>query len=241
MARVSTASQYVSETRPLCARPTPLGSVRHGLVTWSLLLAALAHRSALVRLATAATVGILGFVVAWTLAYLVLPEGATRFTLGLLPTLDARADSAGVATTLFVWNAGFGFGVIALASLYSVGPISLAYFAPWTWLIRFGIALGTNSFALFVPGARIPPLDLRSIISHAGIPELIAYIVLATVLANASLWRQRRLTDRNLVRIRHLRDIRLTRVELSLVAVAFVLLAGAALIETSQIARLQAL
>ncbi len=165
----------------------------------------------------------------------------TRFTLRLLPTLDARADSAGVAATLFVWNAAFGFGVIALASLYSVGPISLAYFAPWTWLVRFGIALGTNSFALFVPGARIPPLDLGSIVSHAGIPELIAYIVLATVLANASLWRQRRLTDRNLVRIRYFRDIRLTRLELSLVAVAFVLLAGAALIETSQIARLQAL
>jgi hypothetical protein len=170
-----------------------------------------------------------------------LPEGATRFTLRLLPSLDARGDSAGVATTLFIWNAAFGFGVIALASLYSIGPISLAYFAPWTWLVRFGIALGTNSFALFVPGARIPPLDLPSIISHAGIPELTAYIVLATVLANASLWTQRRITDRNLVRIRHLRDIRLTRLELSLVAVAFVLLAGAALIETSQIARLQAL
>jgi hypothetical protein len=194
-----------------------------------------------VRLATAATVGLIAFVVAWTLAYAVLPEGATRFTLRLLPSLDARADSAGVATTLFVWNAAFGFGVIALASLYSIGPISLAYFAPWTWLVRFGIALGTNSFALFVPGARIPPLDLRSIVSHAGVPELIAYVVLATVLANASLWRQRRITDRNVVRIRYLRDIRLTRLELSLVAFAFVLLAGAALIETSQIARLQAL
>jgi len=211
------------------------------LLTWSLFLGGLAHRSALVRLATAATIGIVAFVVAWTAAYVVLPEGATRFTLGLLPTLDARADSAGVATTLFIWNAAFGFGVIALASLYSIGPISLAYFAPWTWLVRFGVALGTNSFALFVPGARIQPLDLRSIISHAGIPELIAYIVLATVLANASLWTQRRITDRNLVRIRYLRDIRLTRAELSLVAVAFVLLAGAALIETSQIARLQAL
>ena len=210
-------------------------------MTWSLLLGALAHRSALVRLASAAIVGVIAFVVAWTVAYVVLPEGATRFTLGLLPTLDARADSAGVATTLFIWNAAFGFGVIALASLYSIGPISLAYFAPWTWLVRFGIALGTNSFALFVPGARIPPLDLRSIISHAGIPELIAYIVLATVLANASLWTQRRITDRNLVRIRRLRDLRLTRLELSLVAVAFGLLAGAALIETSQIARLQAL
>jgi hypothetical protein len=194
-----------------------------------------------VRLATAGTIGVIGFVVAWTVAYLALPEGATRFTLRLLPSLDARSDSAGVAATLFVWNAAFGFGVIALASLYSVGPISLAYFAPWTWLVRFGIALGTNSFALFVPGARTSPLDLHSIISHAGIPELVAYIVLATVLANASLWRQRRITDRNLVRVRYLRDIRLTRLELSLVAVAFVLLASAALIETSQIARLQAL
>ena len=210
-------------------------------MTWSLLPRALSHRSAFVRLATAATVGVIAFIVAWTIAYVVLPEGATRFTLRLLPTLDARADSAGVAATLFIWNAGFGFGVIALASLYSIGPISLAYFAPWTWLVRFGIALGTNSFALFVPGARVPPLDLRSIISHAGIPELIAYVILATVLANASLWRQRRLTDRNLVRIRHFRDIRLTRLELSLVVVAFVLLAGAALIETSNIARLQAL
>ncbi len=211
------------------------------MVTWSLLPKALAHRSALVRLATAAAIGVSAFALAWTVAYVVLPEGATRFTLGILPTLDARADSAGVAATLFIWNAAFGFGVIALASLYSIGPISLAYFAPWTWFVRFGIALGTNSFALFVPGARIPPFDLRSIISHAGIPELVAYIVLATVLANASLWRQRRITDRHLVRIRHLRDIRLTRVELSLVVVAFALLAGAALLETSQIARLQAL
>ena len=210
-------------------------------MTWSLLLEALAHRSAVVRLATAATIGVIAFVVAWIVAYVLLPEGATRFTLGFLPTLDARADAPGVAATLFIWNAAFGFGVIALASLYSIGPVSLAYFAPWTWLVRFGIALGTNSFALFVPGARIPPLDLRSVVSHAGIPELVAYIVLATVLANASLWKQRRVTDRNLIRIRHLRDIRLTRVELSLVAVAFVLLADAALIETSQIARLQAL
>src|SRR5438552_10754281 len=164
-----------------------------------------------------------------------------RFTLGLLPTLDARSDSAGVAATLFIWNAAFGLWCIALASLYRGCPCSLSYFAPWSWLLRFGIALGTNSFALFVPGARVPPLDIRSIVSHAGIPELIAYVVLATVLANASLWRQRRITDRHLVRVRYLRDIRLTRLELSLVVVAFALLAGAALLETSQIARLQAL
>ena len=210
-------------------------------MTWSLVCRALTHHSALVRLLSAAAVGSLVFVLAWTLSYTVLPEGAMRFTLKLLPRLDAQADAAGVAAVLFVWNASFGFGIIALASLYSIGPISLAYLAPWTWLVRFGIALGTNSFAIFVPGARVPPLDLGSIASHAGIPELIAYITLATVLANASLWRQRRLTDRHLVRVRYLRDIRLTRVEISLVAVAFLLLAGAALLETSNIAKLQAL
>ena len=91
-----------------------------------------------------------------------------------------------------------------------------------------------------MPGARVPPLDLRVIFSHAGVPELIAYVVLATVLANASLWRQQRVTDRHLVRVRRLREIRLTRMELSLIGIAFALLAGAALLETSQIAALQA-
>jgi hypothetical protein len=210
-------------------------------VAWIVISRALTHRSALVRLATSAAIGIGAFVAAWSLSYALLPEGATRFTLGLVPELDARAHAARVAATLFIWNAAFGFGVIALASLFSIGPISLAYLAPWTWLVRFGIALGTNSFALFVPGARIAPLDLRVLLSHAGVPELIAYIVLATVLANASVWRQRRLTDRNLVRVRYFRDVRLTRLELSLVAVAFALLAGAALIETSQIAALQSI
>ncbi len=210
-------------------------------MAWSLLTRALTHRSPIVRLTMAVAVGALGFALAWTVAYAVLPEGATRFTLGLAPMLDAKDHALNVAATLFMWNVGFGFGVIGIASLYSVGPISLAYVAPWTWLVRFGVALGTNSFALFVPGARVPPLDLRVIVSHAGLPELVAYLVLATVLANASLWRQQRITDRHLIRIRRLRDIRLTRVEFALVGLSFALLGGAAMLETAQIAALQSL
>jgi len=102
------------------------------LVAWSVFTRTLTHRSALVRLAAAAAVGAVGLTVAWAGAYALLPEGALRFTLGFLPALDARAHAPGVATTLFVWNVSFGFGVIALASLFSVGPISLAYLAPWT-------------------------------------------------------------------------------------------------------------
>src|SRR5439155_397621 len=69
----------------------------------------------------------------------------------------------------------------------------------------------------------------------------VAYVVLATVLANASLWRQQRITDRHLIRIRRLRDIRLTRVEFALVGLSFALLGGAAMLETAQIAALQSL
>ena len=87
----------------------------------------------------------------------------------------------------------------------------------------------------------MPPLDLRVIVSHAGLPELVAYLVLATVLANASLWRQQRITDRHLIRIRRLRDIRLTRVEFALVGLSFALLGGAAMLESAQIAALQSL
>jgi len=210
-------------------------------MAWSLFARTLAHPSPLVRLAAAAALGAVGLTLAWAAGYALLPEGALRFTLGLVPALDARADATGVATTIFVWNVGFGFGVIAFASLFSVGPISLAYLAPWTWLVRFGISLGTNSFALFVPGARTAPLDPRVVFSHAGVPELIAYILLATVLANASLWRQKRPTDRHLVRVRLLRDIRLTPLELTLIGAAFLLLACAAVLETAQIASLQSI
>src|SRR5205807_637451 len=78
-------------------------------------------------------------------------------------------------------------------------------------------------------------------VAYAGLPELVAYLVLATVLANASLWRQQRITDRHLIRIRRLRDIRLTRVEFALVGLSFALLGGAAMLETAQIAALQSL
>ena len=90
---------------------------------WSLLARALTHRNAAVRLLIAGAIGLFGFSLAWAIAYALLPEGATRFTLGIIPALDARNSAGQVATTLFVWNVSFGFGVIGLASLYSVGPI----------------------------------------------------------------------------------------------------------------------
>ena len=201
----------------------------------------LTHRNPYIRVVSAVVIGVVFFAVAWSAAYDLLPEGATRFSLGLAPALDARANASGVAATLFLWNAVLGMGVIVLASAFSIGPISLAYLAPWTWLLRFGVALGTNSFVLVVPGARVPPLDPGVLLTHAGVRELVAYFIVAAVLANATLWRQRRLGDRKLVRVRRLRDLRFTHAELALLVSGLLILAWSAAVEAGQIARLQSL
>src|SRR5438876_10742906 len=118
---------------------------------------ALTHRSPFIRVLSAIAIGSVFFAGAWTVAYAVLPEGATRFSLGFAPTLDARANAGAVAATVFLWNSLLGFGVIISACAYRVGPVSLGYFAPWTSLVRFGLVLRANPFGLVIPRARPMP------------------------------------------------------------------------------------
>src|SRR2546428_10281783 len=135
---------------------------------------ALTHRSPFIRVLSAIAIGSVFFAGAWTVAYAVLPEGATRFSLGFAPTLDARANAGAVAATVFLWNSLLGFGVIIIASAYSVGPISLGYFAPWTWLVRLRLALGTNSFVLVIPGSPAVPLHPPGRPTPARVRRLLA-------------------------------------------------------------------
>ena len=192
------------------------------------------------RFGTATAIGALLFFIAWSLSYLLLPYRAAAFSLGLAPQLDARADATLVTARIFGWNVLLGFGVITLASFYAVGRLPLGYLAPWTWLVRFGVALGTNSFVLVVPGARISPLQVGDIVGHAGFAELAAYLLLAATLANIHLWRQRHILARHLQRVRHFADARLRPLEVGCLALAVALLAYSAWTETAQIALLQA-
>ncbi len=200
---------------------------------------ALIHPHPLVRFGAASAIGAFLFVVAWTLAYVALPYRATAWSLGLAPHLDAGADAVGVTARIFGWNALLGFGLITLASFYAIGHLPLGYLAPWAWLVRFGLALGTNSFVLVVPGARVSPLQIGDVIGHAGFGELAAYLLLAAALANVHLWRQRHILARNLQRVRRFGDLRLRPLEVGCLALAVALLARSAWIETAQIALLR--
>src|SRR5207247_10449757 len=120
---------------------------------------ALTPLSPFIRVLSAIAIGSVFFAGAWTVAYAVLPEGATRFSLGFAPTLDARANAGAVAATVFLWNSLLGFGVIIIASAYSVGPVALGYLATWTWLLRVARARGTTWFVPDIPGASASPRE----------------------------------------------------------------------------------
>lgn len=207
---------------------------------WGSVLGVLTHGNPFARFAGATAVGLGLLFAAWWVAYRWLPEGATRFSLGIVPRIDARQDETAATLLILTWNLAIGLGVIALASLFRVPGLPVAFLAPWLWIARFGVALGTNSFVLTVPEARVGP-DLGVLATHVGIWEIAAYLLAAAALANAYLWRQRRLSERRLVRVRRLGGLALSRAEVACLVLAVGLLGWCAGYEAHQIALLQRL
>lgn len=168
---------------------------------------------------------------AWTLSYLAVGEGA------LLAVMSARVPDAvftagpSLAVTIFSWNLLFGVGAIVVGSFFAIGRISLGYFAPWWWALGYGVALGTNSFVLTVPGKLAPRLDI--LWQHIGAREILAYLLVAAALSNIHVWRPRRWHDLSLSRVRAFADIRLGLGEVAAVAGALALLAWTANVEAA--------
>lgn len=195
------------------------------------MLALLTDGGPLRRAATATAVAMCLWLAAWVLSYLFVGEGAlTAVMSARLPDGLLRPD-ASLAATIFQWNVIFGVGAIAVGSLFAVGRLSLGYFAPWWWALGYGIALGTNSFVVTVPGKVAPRLDI--LWQHIGAREILAYLLVAAALANIHLWRPRRWYDLKLFRVRRLADVRLRGAELACIAGALVLLAWTANVEAA--------
>lgn len=202
------------------------------------LLAALAHPNAPVRAAAAASVSLALWLVAWTVSYHWLPDGALSLNLALAAAapIDPDRGASGLAATIFSWNLLLGVGVVVLCSLFAVGRLSFGYLAPWWWSIAYGVALGTNSFVI-AGGERLAP-NPEVLFTHVGLRELLAYVLVAAALANAHQWRHVRWSDVRLARVRHWGELRLRRSEAACLATAVALLAWTASVEGAQIARL---
>ena len=186
------------------------------------ILSALTHRSPLRRTITAIAIAIGLWLTAWTLSYLLLAEGVLRVLISSRVPEGILKAGPSLAFTIFEWNLVFGVGAIVVASFFAIGQLPLAYVAPWWWALGYGVALGTNSFVVTVPGKIAPRVNI--LWEHIGAPEILAYLLVAAALANIHLWRPRRWYDLPLSRVRAIKDIRLNWAEVSCVAAALTLL-----------------
>jgi hypothetical protein len=195
------------------------------------LVRALTHRSPLRRALVATAIALGLWLSAWTVSYLVIGEGALRAVMSARLPDGLIEASPSLGLTIFQWNLVFGVGAIVVGSLFAIGPISLGYFAPWWWALGYGVALGTNSFVLTVPGKVAPRIDI--LWQHIGAREILAYLLVAAALSNIHMWRPRRWHDLKLSRIRSISEIRLRPAELACIGGALALLAWTANIEAA--------
>jgi hypothetical protein len=182
----------------------------------------LTHRSPFGRTFAAIVVAFVLWIAAWTLSYFLLSEGVLRALMSARVPEDVLRAGPSLALTIFEWNLVFGVGAIVVGSLFAIGPVSLGYFAPWWWALGYGVALGTNSFVVTVPGKIAPNLSI--LWQHIGAPEILSYVLVAAALANIHMWRPRRWYDLTLNRVRHIKEIRLHWTELACLASALTLL-----------------
>lgn len=194
-------------------------------------LAALTHYHPAPRALTAVGIATGLWLVAWTLSYLAIGEGALREVMSSRVPDGVFTAGPALAATIFWWNLAFGVGSIVLGSMFAIGRVSLGYFAPWWWALGYGVALGSNSFVLTVPGKLAP--DPSVLWQHIGGREILAYVLVAAALANIHMFRPRRWHDLTLSRVRAFADVRLRPTELACIAAAVALLAWTASIEAA--------
>jgi hypothetical protein len=197
------------------------------------ILGALSHRDPLRRSLGAVGIALVLWFGAWVASYLFLAEGVLRELMSARIPDGIIHAGPGLGVTIFEWNLLFGVGAVIVGSFFAIGRISLGYFAPWWWALGYGVALGTNSFVVTVPGKIAPRIDV--LWNHIGAPEMLAYLLVAAALAHIHMWRPRRWYDLKLARVRQIADIRLRASELGFVGGAIGLLFWTAHIEAAAV------
>lgn len=176
---------------------TKLGSLR--IPRRIQLVNLLQHDRLWVRLVSAAATAFVLFYLAWGIGYSLLPEGVLR---GWLPAGNLNLDTSGIPTLaaqIFLYNLGIPGGLTVVASWVHVGRYSLGYNIPFLNVVLYGLVLGSNSLALPMP-VRLAP-TLAVLCQRSGPMEMMAYIIMAAVLARTGRIRQEGLMGGHAYRI----------------------------------------
>lgn len=138
----------------------------------------LMHTSLLVRFAALYALGLVIFLLAWSLSYALLPEGILR---GGSAAAKLAGDQA-AASLLTEWLKIAALNLMS-TSIILVANISasvygypLGYLIPLLWFTHYGVLLGTNSFSIPMAHRLTPSL---SVLQRSGLYELAAYCLIS--------------------------------------------------------------
>ncbi|MFB6353576.1 MAG: hypothetical protein ABEJ92_05765 [Halobacteriales archaeon] len=128
------------------------------------------------------------FLAAWTLSYLVLPEGLLRRSGGPGPLSATAATVEAEFVSLVAWNLGFSLLVVA-ANLFRSIRTPMGYLVVLVMWLQGAVVWGTNSLA--IQTGRLAP-SLSVILDRSGVFELTALVAIAVATRGVMVWHQRR-------------------------------------------------
>lgn len=139
----------------------------------------LLHRALLVRSLSLFTLTTALFLITWTLAYFLLPEGLLRGRTGAQVLAGDQAAPSFLAEWLRIAAINLTLGAVGVvgANLIRAGRYPMGYMIPAVWAVMYAITLGTNSFAFPLPDGKMPPT--WAVLGRSGPYEIIAYILAA--------------------------------------------------------------
>ena len=165
---------------------------------------------------------------AWTLAYLLLPEGllAGRTGAAVLAGGDLAGGSVALeALRLLAINLAVVSFAIVAPNLVRQGGWPLGYSSLAVITAVFGVTIGTNSFAVSLGGKMPPSLE---VLGSSGLYEIAAYALAAAATVSIVRWE---VVGPKAVRVAPATDPRAARQRNAGVAVSVLVLALACLFE----------
>lgn len=130
-------------------------------------------------------IGVILFIIAWTISFYYLPEGIMKGSSvasklageGLLPSVAKEFGR------IFVINLFMASFIVAANYVLRINRIPLGYIIPPLWFISYGLIIGSNSFTFALP-QRVGPSLIA--FQRSGIYELAAYTIIAVTTYNFS-------------------------------------------------------
>ncbi|MFP3897013.1 MAG: hypothetical protein ACLFV5_09315 [Anaerolineales bacterium] len=152
----------------------------------------LCHKVWYIRFLSLLGLGAVLFVLVWTVAYYLLPEGVLRGRSGVATLAGEGAASSFTLEFLRIVAINLlPMGIVLYANrLLLVGGYPLGYLPPLIWALNYAVTLGTNSFSIPLSEPMSPSF---AVLGRSGPYEIMAYTLMATATYGISANRFKRL------------------------------------------------